>query len=242
MTTIDLDTLTLTSGSHDTRDQGVCFMEAVAWWAGQDHTDHPPCVSPILAAFGIRLNDYWNDADRQQLRPFIPRLPGTAGDGQDQTRGYLALDWFIRTYTVAWLDLAGLADEAISLQELDPITDMDTADAAGPVVRRARDKAAAAWAAAGAAAGAAARAAARDAALAAARATARDAAGAAARAAAWAAARDAALAEARDAARDAALAAAGAAARAKLASTVAILQVSMLDLFNRMIDARQETS
>jgi hypothetical protein len=214
----DLDTLTLAHGSHPDRADGLCVMEAVAWFAGQPHTDRPACVSPILTGYAMNLNDQWNDQARQQLKPFIPRLPGTAGDGADERRGYLALDWLVRTFTPAWLDLAGLADDATALQELDPVLSLEAAQAAGPVVRACLGHAAAAGDAAGAAARAAAWAAAGDAAWAAAGAVAGAAAWAvaraAARAAAWAAAGAAAGAAARDAARDAARAAARDAARA----------------------------
>lgn len=138
---LDLGTLHLDHGSHRRRVDGVCFNEAVAWFAGKDHTDRSPCMSPVLAAFSMNLNDSWDDEQRQKLIPFIPRCPGTAGDGHDLTRSYLALDWLIRTNLVAWLDLAGLAGEATALQELEPILNMEAAEAAGPVVRRA------AWAA-----------------------------------------------------------------------------------------------
>ena len=175
---LDLTTITLAKGAHGSRASGVCLMEAVAWWAGKEHTDHPPCVSPVLGTFGRNLNDVLPDDRRQYLRPLIPLLPGTAGDGEDERRGYLALDWLIRTYTPAWLDLAGLTAEATALRDLRRIADLVAAQAAGPVVHDARRKAAAAWAAAWDAAGAAAGAAARDAAW------------AAAWAAAWTAARD----------------------------------------------------
>jgi len=132
MTAIDLDHLTLAKGAHDDREQGVCLLEAVAWFAGQDHTDHPPCVSPILAAFGRSLNDVLPDAKRQELVPLIPLLPGTAGDGHDETRGYLALDWLVRTYLPAWLDLPGLGAEAAVLRGLPQITGLAAARSAGP--------------------------------------------------------------------------------------------------------------
>jgi hypothetical protein len=231
MPDFDLDTLTLAKGGHQTRDQGVCLMEAAAWLAGQPHTDHPPCVSPVLGMFGRNLNDVLLDDTRQLLKPYIRPMLGTAGDGNDEARSYLALDWLIRTYLPAWLDLAGLA-EAGAVRGLASVTDLEAARAAGPVVRAAAVKAAAAGAAAWDAARDAAWAAARDAAWDAARDAARDAAGAAAwaaagdaawaaagdaawaaaGAAAWDAARDAAWAAARDAAWDAARAAAGDAA------------------------------
>ena len=80
MTTPDLTTITLASGSHDNPDDGLCLLEAVAWFRGIAHTDHPACVSPVLAAFGRIFNDYLPADIRQQLVPFIPRMPGTAGD------------------------------------------------------------------------------------------------------------------------------------------------------------------
>jgi len=46
----DLDAITLASGAHDRRTDGVCVMEAVAWWAGEDHSDRPECASPVIAA------------------------------------------------------------------------------------------------------------------------------------------------------------------------------------------------
>jgi len=210
-TTLDLDTLTLAFGGHEDRSNGLCLLEAVAWFAGEPHTDHPACVSPVLGAFGRSLNDILPDEKRQQLCPYITLLPGTAGDDLDQVRGYLALDWLIRIWTPAWLDLAGFSEEARALRDLRRIADLATAQSARPAVLAGRDKAAAAWAAAGAAA--------RDAAGAAAGDAARDAAWDAAWAAAWAAARDAAWAAARDA----------------LAPTVNQLQDSAITLFGTMI-------
>src|SRR5215469_17881232 len=111
-------------------------------------------------------------------------LAGTETDGRDETRGYMALDWLLRTFAPAWLDLAGLAGEASALRDFRRVADLAAAQAIRQHVDTASAKASAAWDAAWAAAGAAAGAAAWDAAGAAAW----DAAGAAAGAAAWAAA------------------------------------------------------
>jgi len=217
--TIDLNLITLDTGAHKTREDGVCLLEAVAWLAGEPHTDNPTCASPILGAYGRSLNDVLPDDKRQELKPYAPLMLGTAGDGHDETRGYLALDWLIRTYTPAWLDVAGLATEAQALRGLRRIVDMSAARSAGPVVSEARVKATAAWDAA--------RAAAWDAAWDAARDAARD--------AAWDAAWDAARAAAWDAARDAA----GDAARAALAPTTNILQDSAIQLLQAMVNPTQ---
>ena len=195
-----LDGITLAKGGHGSPDAGLCLMEAVAFVRGLAHTDRPPCVSPMLGEFGRSLNDVLPDDSRQQLKPFVSRLPGTAGDGQDEARGYMALDWLIRTYTPAWLELAGLTAEATALRDLHRIVDRVAVQNAGPAINAGRDRARAVG----------------------------DAAGDAVRAAAWDAARDAAWGAARAAAGDAAWDA--------LASTVANLQRSAIELFDQMID------
>jgi hypothetical protein len=55
--TLDLDTLTLQKGAHDSPDAGMCVMEAVAYISGEPFSDHPACASPILSAFLRRWND-----------------------------------------------------------------------------------------------------------------------------------------------------------------------------------------
>jgi len=212
----------LRKGSHDARERGVCALEAVAWLAGEPHSDKPRCACPVIGAFVIAWNDALpTDEDRNRLlKPLIPRLVGSRSTkAVEKQRSYLALDWLIRVQTPAWLELRDdLKPHAAALRSLDAIRDMATARAAGPFVIAARDSASAAWAAAWDAARAAAGDAAGDAAWDAARASARAAAGDAARDAARASARaaawDAARASARAAAWDAALAAARASARA----------------------------
>ena len=262
--TVNLETVHLDYGSHSDPEDGHCLLEVVSMLAGQPFNDQPPCVSPVLRAYGTALNDRWNDEQRQKLLPYAPRMLNTAGDGQDQARAFLAFDWLIRVFTPAWLELAGLTDSATALRALHPINGIAAAQAARGVVETAQTNAAAGWEAAWAAAGDAARAAAWAAAGAAAWAAAGAAAwaaageapGAAAGAAAWAAAGAAAWAPAGEAAwapageaawaaaRAAAWAAAGDAARAAggeaakdaLQPTVEQLQASALDLFDRMIN------
>ncbi len=245
--TIDPDryaAINLKSGAHSSIDEGACLMEAVSYLAGEEFSDHPKCVSPVLGTFGRGLNDVLPADLRQELKALIPSLPGTANDDLDETRSYMALDWLIRTWLPTWLDLVpSCRADATALRDLGRIVDLVAAERAGDVVRRSRKNATAAWAAAGEAAGEAAWAAAREAAWAAARAAAREAAWAAAGAAAWAAAgeaaREAAGEAARAAAREAAWAAAREAARAAawaaLKPTVEELQRSAIDLFRDMI-------
>ena len=139
------DTITLYKGGHEPAecaDGKRCLFE---WYnhltRGQDTDSCPPGVSPVLHTFGMRLNDVLPDDRRQELKFVLPNgddpLAGTASDGLDETRGYLALDWLIRTWTPAWLDLAGLTEEATALRDLRRIADLLAAQSAGQVVRQA---------------------------------------------------------------------------------------------------------
>ena len=233
-----LDSIPLLRGAHDSNEQ-MCAMEAAAWIAGEEHSDRPRCVSPVLGAFVRSWNDALDDEERQALKPCIPRMIGTAGDGHDEERAWMAVDWLVRVCTPAWLDLAGLKDSAEALRSLPPITKA-TVGKAQPTVKEAREAAVAAAkdAAAGDATWAVFRA--RDAARNAVRAAAGDAAWAAVRArtAVWHAGDDA-WAAAWNAAGDAAWAAA---VKAKLdseprfAPVKAELHRSAHELLARMID------
>ena len=227
---------TIAKGSHSTPQEGRCAMEWVAYLAGEPHSDAPVCVSPLLRQFGIALNDQWGDEQRQKLRPYLARCIGTAGDGRDVERSWLAWDWLLREFVPSFMELTpALIVHAERLRALPPCLAVEGMDEAMRVLGEARKTSAAAgaaWEAAWAAAGAAAWSAA-GAARAAAGDAARAAAGDAARDAAWAA-RDAAWA-ARAAAGGAARAAAWEAARGALAPTVERLQASVLDLFDRML-------
>ena len=225
MTTIDLETLELHSGSHSP-DGVMCLLEAVSQFNNEPWSDSPASVSPVLAAYGRSWNDGMrSNEERASLKQYIPLLVGTAGNpAADEQRSWIALDWLVRVHTVAWLRLAGgsCATHAAALAALPAIMNSDLAQSAQPAID-------AAWDAARAAAGDA-----WDAAW-------------AARAAAWAAgaaARDAwdAAGDARAAAWAAARAAAGDAGAARAAGAalepiVIELQASAHDLFRRMIAA-----
>ena len=226
--TVDLDKLSLVTtlrfGSHQPSNGefAACVMEATAYVAGEEWSDHPKCVCPVIASFMRTWNDGLpSDEDRTRLLlPLIPKLVGTKGsEALEHRRSLMAADWLIRVHTPAWLRLARLNDQATTLEGFPEITSMDQVPSIrGPLEVVRRDAAAA-------------RAAARDAAW--------DAAWGAAWDAVWGAARDA----ARGAAGAAAWAAAGAArdaARGALAETVVQLQQSAISLVERMIAITEE--
>ena len=212
----------LSAGAHEHVGEGACVMEAVAYVAGEPWSDTPACACPVLGAFLRTWNDDLSDTDRDRLlRPLVRRLVGSRSTPEvEARRSWLAMDWLVRTNAPTWLRLVpALVPHAAALTDLSPIVDAQTA-AAHQSTFNAADVAA--DVAAGAAAVAAAWDAAWDAAVAA-----RDAARAAARAAIGDAVRAAAV--------NAARAAMGDAARAALQPTVATLQLSALDLVDRML-------
>jgi hypothetical protein len=137
------DDYVLSYGTHATPQDGRCAMEWVTHLAGEPHSDSPACVSPVLRAICIALNDGLEHEPRQRLRPYLARTIGTAGDGHDDRRGWLAMDWLIRGYTPAWLRLAepAAADEVAALA---PITGAETLRAATEPLAQARQRARAA--------------------------------------------------------------------------------------------------
>jgi hypothetical protein len=102
----------LSHGPHATPEDGRCAMEWVSYLAGEAHNDQPGCVSPALRAFCVALNDGLERNTRQRLRPYLGRTIGTTHDGLDEERAWMAMDWLIRVYAPAWLELAGVTEPA----------------------------------------------------------------------------------------------------------------------------------
>jgi hypothetical protein len=129
---------TLAHGTHATPEEGRCAMEWVSHLAGEPHTDAPTCVSPVLRAVCVALNDGLADGPRQRLRPYLARTIATVGDGLDAPRAWAAMDWLVRTYTPAWLTLAGLPGEAAALAGGPAVLDGETLAASIADLGRAR--------------------------------------------------------------------------------------------------------
>lgn len=79
------DRVRLVRGKGDRRSGGLCIMTFVALLAGERHTDAPSTASPLVRQFALVLNDAMPDTERQLLKPFAPRIIGTA-DGFDPGR------------------------------------------------------------------------------------------------------------------------------------------------------------
>jgi hypothetical protein len=135
----------LSYGTHATPEHGRCAMEWVSYLAGEPHGDHPACVSPVVRAFCTTLNDSLEDEPRQRLRPYLARTIGTGGDGFDETRSWLAMDWLTRTYVPRWLVVAGLNESADHIAGLGPLLDGGKLQPALDALAAARRQTRATW-------------------------------------------------------------------------------------------------
>ena len=70
----------LSRGRHPDAEPGVCLMEFTALLAGEDLTDRPICVHPLVAAVARVVNDAVSDEVRDELLALGPALPGTTTD------------------------------------------------------------------------------------------------------------------------------------------------------------------
>ncbi len=123
----------LSAGSHaapttpfpDQGDWQWCMMEVAAWMADEAWSDDPANVSPVIAQWCKALNDTMSDGPRQSLKTYLTVAPAgvidTVDAGLEAERVSLATDWLVRTYVPAWLDVAGMTDEADILQALPAI-------------------------------------------------------------------------------------------------------------------------
>ena len=117
MKAFKLDEIELKAGSHADRDKGVCAMEAVAWLAGEPHSDAPQCACPVLTRFVQKLNDKWTDDERQLLKPYLPKLIGTRY-GNSLKRVHILAHAALTVFAPFALDLAKLPKEAGKLRAL----------------------------------------------------------------------------------------------------------------------------
>ena len=129
--TLDLNAVRLGTGAHPLRenptgDRDMCIMEAVALFAGEPWSDRPECACPVVSAFLRAWNDRLPEEQRDRLLApsvWVPKLINSRQNPDiEAQRTCLLLDWLVRTYAPAWLDLVpSLTDEAAILRGLPEI-------------------------------------------------------------------------------------------------------------------------
>jgi hypothetical protein len=123
-----MNRIVLQRGQHDTLADGGDVMEFAAWVAGEPHSDHPDCVSRVFGAFARPVNDWLDDAERQQLLPFVVLAVGTnTGPDDDRTRLFLCADAAVRVFLPLALDALGKPDQAQAFRAREAVRDRASA-------------------------------------------------------------------------------------------------------------------
>ena len=126
MAKINLKTYKLGEGLHAYRKDGMCAMEFVAYLNGEPHSDRPQCASPVLTSFVIRLNDHWNDKERQLLKPFLKRIIGTRDEKDAERARVLTMGVANRVVPLLLKD-QGLIKDAKAMRAAKTLNDADRA-------------------------------------------------------------------------------------------------------------------
>lgn len=109
--------------SKNPRD-GACLLDAVSWFEYGHLGDRPKCVCPVLAAAGRGINDTLPWDARQELKRFLPRLPGTVDEEAEPKRvEYLVQHLARDTVTIA-LEARGFQKEAKALRAATSMKDI----------------------------------------------------------------------------------------------------------------------
>lgn len=129
---IDLDSLVLERGRHSYPEQGLSILEAVSVIApNEKFGDAPRTVSPVIASFLRDWNDSLDDAPRQELKPYIPKVIGSVlSEDVEELRAWQCTDWLVRVQAPIWLRAAGLEEFAEAIENQEPVVTPDNARAA----------------------------------------------------------------------------------------------------------------
>ena len=115
----------LTTGSHDIVGKGVgCFANWGDYLLGGngDTDDCPPCASPAIWRACIRLNDRFDAAGKERLKPYLTRTFGTANEALEPRRRWLGVNFLVREFTIPRLERAGLLEHVAALRALPELT------------------------------------------------------------------------------------------------------------------------
>lgn len=122
----------LTYGAHASPEDGLCLLELVALLAGEEHSDIPVCVCPVLSAYGRKLSDAMgcdNAGDElraKHLTGIAQLLLNTVGSRELRLqRAYLLADRAVRV--IAPMALVRYPQHAELLRDLPPVTGVESA-------------------------------------------------------------------------------------------------------------------
>lgn len=138
---LDIDSLFLKAGGHESFEKGACVMEAVSMLAGEGWSDHPQCACPVISSFLRSWNDRLPDEERQELKQYIPLLIGSRASIEiERQRTWMMRDWVVRVATPIWLRRAGMDSQATILADMAPILSNAEYTSVCPAIRAIREE------------------------------------------------------------------------------------------------------
>jgi hypothetical protein len=96
-------TVRLSKGKHSTPEDGACVMELASMLAGEEFTDHPDCVCPVIGSFLRAYNDSVNDDRRQDLYAYASKVVDSRSTSEvERARTERVLRWTTERTTGRW--------------------------------------------------------------------------------------------------------------------------------------------
>jgi hypothetical protein len=103
MSAVSAQTVKLRPGRHAGPEDGACVVELASMLAGESFSDHPRCVSPVIAAFLRGYNDGIGDFRRQDLFPVAAEIVGSTAPAEiEAARLERCREWVRPLYRWRW--------------------------------------------------------------------------------------------------------------------------------------------
>ncbi|HEY2159820.1 MAG TPA: hypothetical protein VGH24_00800 [Solirubrobacteraceae bacterium] len=97
MTRVTHQTISLTRGKHHSPRDGACVMELASMLAGEQFSDHPVSVCPVIGSLLRAHNDAIDDRRRQDLYRYAAEVVGSRSSGSVQeARAVRLTEWSAR--------------------------------------------------------------------------------------------------------------------------------------------------
>ncbi|MBV9197139.1 MAG: hypothetical protein JO168_23640 [Solirubrobacterales bacterium] len=103
MSPVTYQTIKLSKGKHTSPEDGACVMELASMLAGEQFSDHPASVCPVIGSFLRAYNDSVDDSRRQDLYAFASKVVGTRTSSEAQrARAERLLNWAVEMRQRRW--------------------------------------------------------------------------------------------------------------------------------------------
>jgi hypothetical protein len=96
-------TVKLGKGKHSSPEDGACVMELASMLAGEEFSDHPDCVCPVIGSFLRAYNDSVGDERRQDLYAYAAKVVNSRSIPEvERARTERLMRWSAERATARW--------------------------------------------------------------------------------------------------------------------------------------------